>query len=107
MPRKAGIPDSWGEPPSRVDTCPWHRGFPLSGIRSPQRTFKYVATIQSLTDETCQQQKSRHRVTDPCSIPSENALMLRAQMGQFLILLDELTGQCLPWADEAAGSGPT
>jgi hypothetical protein len=27
----------------------------------PQRTFKYVATVQSLTDETCQQRKSPRR----------------------------------------------
>ena len=35
-----------------VDTCHWHPG--VSTVRYPirQRTFKYVATVQSVTDET-------------------------------------------------------
>jgi hypothetical protein len=37
-----------------VDTCPWHPGVSTVRYPIPQRTFKYVATVQSVTDETCQ-----------------------------------------------------
>ena len=42
------------EGPLGVDTCPWHPE--VSTVRYPisQRTFQYVATVQAVTDETCQ-----------------------------------------------------
>jgi hypothetical protein len=38
----------------------------------PQRTFKYVATVQSVTDETCQHRKcapSHHPPPRSCALP--------------------------------------
>src|SRR3984893_7278460 len=51
-----------------VDTCPWHPGVSTVRCPIPQRTFKYVATIQSVTDETCH---NRILLVDPTLIDPE------------------------------------
>jgi hypothetical protein len=44
-----------------VDCGPWHPGVSTVRYPIPQRTFKYVTTVQSVADETCQKQTcTRH-----------------------------------------------
>jgi hypothetical protein len=43
-----------------VAICPWHPWVPPTAIRSLKRTFKCVATVQGVTDETYHNRKFKH-----------------------------------------------
>jgi hypothetical protein len=75
MPIRAGMAQSGGYPPLAPG---------VSTVRYPipQRTFKYVATVQSVTDERCHFRTHAPQQVEPYSI-SSSAPPSGGRQGQF------------------------